>query len=290
MTDEVTNDVETMVHIARFMRNKKATTGTVFVSPPGYVYLPRPLQQFLYLVTEAAYARELSCYKVAPILRINLATWRPCEASYPAFLAEVSKALQAYTGYQGNSQMLADEATAFDHGMEMARRSLDELGGRKVNDPNEKERDRLVDNLWFEYREESTLDEKTHDPKFYKDLINLCKTTEAIKANRTNTTVFPVALVSLDAQSGLGSPTSAMLSILAQDIARHNAREPTHTYRTWHEQLREPLHRDAEWLGIPFPVFLYNISPSGSLPGASGILLGRAKSASVRGSNGEGNH
>ena len=230
--DEVTNYVETMVNIARFKRNKKATTGTVFMSPPGYVYLPRPFQQFLYLVTEAAYAMELSFYIVAPNLRINSATWRPCEASYPAFLAEVSKDLQAYTGYRGNSQLLADEITAFDHGMEKARRSLDEQGGRRVNDPNERERERLVDNLWFEYRDESTLDEKTHDPKFYKDLINLCKTTEAIKANRTNTTVLPVAFVSLDAQPGLGSPTLAMLSILAQDIARQNAREPTHTYRT----------------------------------------------------------
>ena len=74
MTDEVTNYVETMVNIARFMRNKKATTGTVFMSPPGYVYLPRPLPQFLNLVTEAAYARELSFYIVAPNLRINSAT------------------------------------------------------------------------------------------------------------------------------------------------------------------------------------------------------------------------
>ena len=57
MTDEVTNYVETMAHIARFMRNKKATTGTVFMSPPGYVHLPLPLQQFIYLVTEAAYSR-----------------------------------------------------------------------------------------------------------------------------------------------------------------------------------------------------------------------------------------
>ena len=157
--------------------------------------------------------------------------------------------------------MLADEATAFDYGMEMASRSLDEQGGRRVNDQNEKERDRFIDNLWFEYRDESTLDEKTHDPKFFKNLISLCKTTEAIEANRTNTTIFPVALVSLDAQPGLGSPTLAMLSILAQDIARPNAREPTHTYRTWHEQLRDPLHRFAERLGIPFPVFLCNISP-----------------------------
>ena len=64
--------------------------------------------------------------------------------------------------------MLADEATAFDHGMEMARRSLDEQGGRRVNDPNEREREPLVDNLWFEYRDESTLDEKFMNPSSTK--------------------------------------------------------------------------------------------------------------------------
>ena len=64
--------------------------------------------------------------------------------------------------------MLADEATAFGHGMEMTRRSLDERGGRGVNDQNEREHERFVDNLWFEYRDESTLDEKTHDPKSTK--------------------------------------------------------------------------------------------------------------------------
>ena len=52
-----------------------------------------------------------------------------------------------------------------------------------------------------------------------------------------------------------------MLSILAQNIALQNARELTHTYRTWYEQLREPLHQVTECLGILFPVFLYNIPP-----------------------------
>ena len=73
VTDEVTNYVETMANIARTLRNKKSSNGTVFMSPPGYVYLPRPVQQFLYLVMEAAYARELHFYIVAPNLRINMA-------------------------------------------------------------------------------------------------------------------------------------------------------------------------------------------------------------------------
>ena len=52
-----------------------------------------------------------------------------------------------------------------------------------------------------------------------------------------------------------------MLLILAQDIVQKNAQEPKHTYQTWHDQLREPLSKVAERLGISFPVFLHNISP-----------------------------
>ena len=114
VTDENTAYLETMSNITGTMRNKKSTTGTVFMSPPGYICLPRPISQFLYLVLESAYARDLNFYNVALNLRINVTTWCPCEASYPAFLAEVSKALLVYTGYKGNSQLLVDEATAYD--------------------------------------------------------------------------------------------------------------------------------------------------------------------------------
>ena len=124
----------------------------------------------------------------------------------------------------------------------MGNRSLDQLVLRKVNDPNERECVRLVDNLWYERPDNSTLDKKTHDAKFHKELVSLCKTTEGIKAERTNTTIFPKVIIAMDAQSGLGSPTLALLTVLAQNIARQNEREPTHTYQTWHEQLREPLH------------------------------------------------
>ena len=81
LADEVVAYVERMASVAKMMKDKKATTGTVFVSPPGYMYLPRAIQQFLYLVLEASYAKDLHFYIVAPNLRINEATWRPCEAS-----------------------------------------------------------------------------------------------------------------------------------------------------------------------------------------------------------------
>ena len=48
--------------------------------------------------------------------------------------------LKAYTVYKGNSQLLIDEAIAYDFGMQMAHRSLDEQPTCKVNEPNEQER------------------------------------------------------------------------------------------------------------------------------------------------------
>ena len=259
VTDEVTAGIETMSHIATMMKNKKPNTGTVFVSPPGY--LPRLLQKFLYLVLEASYARDLHSYIVAPNLRINVTTWRPCEASYPAFWADISKAIQGYTGYEGNSQLIVDEATAYDYGMQMSIRSLDENGVRKVFDPNESERKHLIDNLWFERRDESTLDEKIHDPKFHKELLALFKETEMIKAERTNTTVFPIAAIATDAKLDMASLTLTLLMVMTRDSARQNEAEPNHTYQTWQKALRETLSQVALRLEIPFPVFLYNISP-----------------------------
>ena len=77
VTEEVVAYVETMSDIATKMRNKKPNTGTVFVSPPGYIYLPRALQNFLYLVLEASYANHLHFYIVAPILRNNVKNMAP---------------------------------------------------------------------------------------------------------------------------------------------------------------------------------------------------------------------
>ena len=261
VTDENVAYLETMSDMATKMKNKKAITATVFTSPPGYMYLPRPIQQFLYLVLEAAYARDLNFYIVAPNLRINVTKWRPCEAPYPAYLTEVSNALHGYTGYKEISQLLVDEATAYDYGMQMSHRSLDDQGVGQVNDPNEKERKHLVKNLWYERRDESTLDEKTHEAKFYKELLALFKVTEAIKAERMNTTVFPMAAVATDAHLGMVSPTLTMLVVMAQNLANQNEKEPRHTYQTWHQFLREPLNQVAERLKIPFPVLLYHISP-----------------------------
>ena len=141
----------------------------------------------------------------------------------------------------------------------MSSRSLNENGVRQVNDPNEQERKNLVDNLWYERRDESTLDEKSHDPKFHKELLALFKQTETIKTERINTTVFPIAAISTDAQPGMVSPTQTLLIVLARNLAIQNETEPRHTYQTWHQVLRETLNQVA--LRLEISVLLYNISP-----------------------------
>ena len=80
-------------------------------------------------------------------------------------------------------------------------------------------------------RDDSTLDEKTHEAKFHKVIVALFKITKTIKQNGTSTTVFPNAAVALDAQPGMVS-TPALLAVMAQDLARRNEEEPRQTYQT----------------------------------------------------------
>ena len=89
-----------------------------------------------------------------------------------------------------------------------------------------------------------------------KKLVALFKMTEAIKGDRMNTAVFPIAAVALDAQPGTTSPTLALLIVLAEDLVSQNEKEPKLSYQTWHQLLTEPLNQVAERLGISFPVLL----------------------------------
>ena len=89
VTNEVTAYLDSMRKVVRLAQRKRTDASVIFVSPPVYIHLPRQLQQFLYLVTEAAHARDLPFYIVAPNLRISAMTWRPCDTSYLAFLAEI---------------------------------------------------------------------------------------------------------------------------------------------------------------------------------------------------------
>ena len=82
-----------------------------------------------------------------------------------------------------------------------------------------------------------------------------------IKTEQTNTTVFPKATVSIDAQPVMVSLTLRLLVVMARNLAKQNETEPRHTYQTWHQALRETLNQVALRLEIPFPVLLYKISP-----------------------------
>ena len=235
MTSEVVSYIEIMRSVIKRKQRKNHTAGVIFVSPPGYVYIPKPLQQWLYLLSEAARPQNLCFYIVAPNLRISAMTWRPCENSYPAFLAEISNALEAYTGYEGNSQLIADEETASDFGMQMAQRTFDENRVRQVKEPNENERMSIIDNLRFENRDGSTLDEKTHDAKFHKQLLALFKKTKEIKQTRTDVNLFPVATQAVDSKPTMVSLTLVLQSVLARKVARENRVDPKHSYQSWHE-------------------------------------------------------
>ena len=133
-TDEVSAYIEAMKNVERSVKNTRAIARVFFCISTRKIHLHGPLQRFLHLVLEAAFARDLCFHIVAPNLRISANLWRSCKTSYPTFLAEKSKALQAYTGYKGNSQMLVDKATAIDFGRQMAHRSFDENGVRHVSD------------------------------------------------------------------------------------------------------------------------------------------------------------
>ena len=260
MTGEVVAYIETMRNVIGRVQRKKPTVGVIFVSPPGYIHLPLPLQQLLYLLSEAAHAQGIHFHIVAPNLRVSAMTWRPCENSYSALLAEISKALQAYTGYQGNSQLTADDATALDFGMQMAHRTFDENEMRRNRDPNEHERANMIDNIWFEKRRVNSGREDAQR-EIHKELVALFKKSEEIRQTRTEVTVFPVATQAIDSKPNMVSPTLVLLSILAQKTAQENRTDPRHSYQSWHLELQETLTEVAERHGIPFPIFLYNIAP-----------------------------
>ena len=81
-----------------------------------------------------------------------------------------------------------------------------------------------------------------------------------IKAERTNTTVFPIAAIAIDAKLEMASLTLTLLVVMTRDLAKQNETEPKHTYQTWRQALRETLNQVALRLEIPFSVLLYNIS------------------------------
>ena len=74
MTAEVMAYVHFMRKVIRQVQGRRLTVEVFFVSALGDVHFPRQLQQFLYLVTEAAFAQSLNFIIVAPSLRVSAMT------------------------------------------------------------------------------------------------------------------------------------------------------------------------------------------------------------------------
>ena len=129
--------------------------------------------------------------------------------------------------------MLIDEATLFDFGMQMTHRSVDQNGVRQVNDLTETEN--MIDNLWYECRDNSTVVEKTHEPKFYEELAAVFKETEGIQLDRWDIIVFPMTVQVVDPRADIVSPTLALLEAMATrgNGTRRgtNTEDPRCTYR-----------------------------------------------------------
>ena len=53
-----------------------------------------------------------------------------------------------------------------------------------------------------------------------------------IKAERTNTTVFTIAAIAIDAKLEMASLTLTLLVMMTRSVAKQNEIDPRHTYQT----------------------------------------------------------
>ena len=120
----------------------------LFVSPPGFVYWPRSLQQFVYILLEVCKARRVEFAICAPNLRVDREDLRPDTLSYPAFFAAVSRALVALER-SGNAQLTIDDAILYDYGMRMGRLAFDLDGDRIARESNVTEREAVRRYNWL---------------------------------------------------------------------------------------------------------------------------------------------
>ena len=120
----------------------------LFVSPPGFMYWPRSLQQFVYILLEVRKARRGEFAICAPNLRVDREDLRPDTLSYPAFFAAVSRALVAIKR-SGNAQLTIDDAILYDHGMRMSRMAFDLDGNRIARESNVTQREAVRRYNWL---------------------------------------------------------------------------------------------------------------------------------------------
>ena len=79
----------------------------IFVSPIGMMYWSRECQQFVNILTEVCQAQPINFSICAPNLPVVKDELRPVALSYHAYLATVSRVVQA-TEPRGNAQLTLD--------------------------------------------------------------------------------------------------------------------------------------------------------------------------------------
>ena len=139
--------VGAMEHAAGILRGRLGALA-LFVSPPGFRYWPRSLQQFVYLLLEVSKACRVEFAICAPNLRVDREDLRPNTLSNPAFFAAISRALVAVE-HSGNAQLTIDDAILYDHGMRMGRMAFDLDGNRIARESNVTEREAVRRYNWL---------------------------------------------------------------------------------------------------------------------------------------------
>ena len=96
---------------------------------------------------DIADVRALEFTLIGSNVRVDRDSLRPCELSYPAMIAEMSKFYQATTP-DGNTQFTPCDAIDFDFGMEMSRETFTAEGLRRIPEPTAAERENSRGELW----------------------------------------------------------------------------------------------------------------------------------------------
>ena len=158
---------DTMEHAAGILRGRLRALA-LFLSPPGFMYWPQCLQQFVYILLEVCRARRIEFAICAPNLRADRGDLRPDALSYPASFAAISRVSIAVE-HSGNAQLTIDDAVLFDHGMRMGRMAFDPDGNRVMRESNVAKREAVRRYNWL-VRKDKEIPVRTELAKLVKQI------------------------------------------------------------------------------------------------------------------------